>query len=123
LPHLAQLNNQPAGRIYVLLLDNGLFKVGKSFNFRTRLGQLRGEIRRFQKAEVVDGWYSAEHESYHASEVRLMAFCMEKFGGPVSGAEIFEGEYAAAVAHAEQLTAGPAPCLWCANASIEGASS
>lgn len=121
LPKLADLHQQPAGRVYVLLLDSGRFKVGKSFNLRSRLTQVRSEIRSFQRAEVIDGWYSLEHETYHASEVRLLAFCLERFGAPVYGAEVFEGDYDAAVAQAERITAETASCPNCASSSLEGA--
>jgi hypothetical protein len=130
LPRLSELDRQTTGWIYVLAFNSGEFKIGKTFNLRGRIGQLKSELRRrtHSPAEVVDGWYSLEHHGYQINELHLLSFCMETFGAPTYGAEVFMGDFNLAIARAEELTANAqgAPCRHCGQSlaslkAIEGA--
>ncbi len=106
MPRLSDLNADPNGRIYVVQLDSGEFKVGQTQNVRSRIGSLRAEFRNFlhPPRRIVDGWYSHEHVGYRQNEVRLISFCIERFGAPTSGVEMFRGDFEAAVAFGEEIT-------------------
>jgi hypothetical protein len=107
LPRLAELDRQDLGRIYALLFDNGEFKVGQTLNIRSRVNTIAGDLRRrrFGGDEIIDGWYSQEHEGYRQNEVRLLAFCVERCGPPTFGLEIFSGDFEPVVRFAEEITA------------------
>lgn len=105
LPSLSDLYRANLGRIYVLLLDTGEFKVGYTQNIRSRINLISGDLRRrrYGPTRIVDGWYSCEYRGYKASETRLIAFCLEHFGDPTQGAEVFKGDFARTVTFAERL--------------------
>ena len=106
LPNIAELDRYAEGCIYVLRLDTGEFKIGRTVNVRSRIGSLRTALSRHHTPRfIVDGWYSREHAAFVRTEAQLIAYCVETFGGPTFGAEIFAGDYDRAVAHAERLTA------------------
>jgi hypothetical protein len=106
LPHLSEALETPAinglGCVYVVQFCNGRIKVGSSQQVRTRLRSLTSG-RLAESPRLLDGWHSDEHLRWRLNELRLLVFCHERFGDPVSGRETFAGDYASVLAHAQSL--------------------
>lgn len=79
---------QLEGYIYVIEFSSGTVKVGKAKDVAKRLGQHAKDARN-HGITIVRSWRSPVHTSRNENEQRLIAFCWEHFGHPVSGEEYF----------------------------------
>ena len=82
------------GHVYVLSLEGGIVKVGKSARPKERIKSHGAGIGRFRRIE--DHWISPSHLNYHENERALIEFLGV-------GGEVGEGDYAAVVEFASSL--------------------
>lgn len=105
MPHLSEALSKDlrtSGRVYAVLFNNGLVKVGRSQNIRSRMRSLTA--RSWDKSlRLSDGWYSEDHLDWRLNELRLLVFCHEQFGDPVEGLETFNGDYPSLLTYAHTL--------------------
>lgn len=106
MPHVSTTLAKPvltnAGCIYVVQFCNGRIKVGRSQHIRARLRSLTSGALA-ESRRLLDGWHSEDHLNWRLNELRLLVFCYEQFGDPVSGRETFDGDYASVLAYAQNL--------------------
>ncbi len=91
-------------RLYVVEFNNGNVKVGRSQDIRRRARELVWDPFR-TGIHLTNGWCSDPDPDSLANEMRLILFCREQFGEPVSKThETFAADFDAVAAYARTLT-------------------
>lgn len=76
------------GYVYVVELQNGTVKVGRTGNPERRINE-HNRNALAQQGAVARSWASSAHRNSPATEQQLIDFCRRTFGEPVVGREVF----------------------------------